>query len=280
MRLETIVSELHFAGDTEREVLERIRGNEAQIAQAARTAYQGEGFQFPLCGCGPLTRLAVVTYLLPGWYAAYRAKGIPDGVILDTFRDVSLRARLYSEITGRAGLSEEDVIWFRHLMHVALFQIGALQFQPFEMIYLDEEGIGEPYMAFSAAQKAALPAGTPVINCHVPRGADLSPRSVEASFQSAKAFFSKNFPDGAYRAFLCYSWLLYPPMVERLPETSNIRRFAERFRVVGACDDAEQAFECLFMEGPERAPAHATALQRLALRRRELFGFACGVIGI
>ena len=38
-------------------------------------------------------------------------------------------------------------------LNVVIFKIGSLQFQPFEMIYLDEETIGEPYMTFSKEQK-------------------------------------------------------------------------------------------------------------------------------
>ncbi len=52
-------------------------------------------------------------------------------------------------------------------MNVSIFKISSLQFQPFEMIYLDEETIGEPYMAFTKEQKESLPNGLPVINCHI-----------------------------------------------------------------------------------------------------------------
>lgn len=42
-------------------------------------------------------------------------------------------------------------------MNVAIFKVGSLQFQPFKMIYLDEETIGEPYMSFTAEQKKLCP---------------------------------------------------------------------------------------------------------------------------
>ena len=84
-------------------------------------------------------RLAVITCLLTEKYDAYREKGTPGDVIIETFKDVSLRAGLYREKTGEAGLSKDDVIWFRHIMNINIFKLGTLQFQPFEMIYLDEE---------------------------------------------------------------------------------------------------------------------------------------------
>ena len=278
MTLETMISELHYTSDIEQAVLQKIRRDEKLVKQIAETAYQGEDFDFNLCRRMPLTRLAVVTYLLLRKYDDYKAKKVPDNIIFDTFRDVSLRAKLYYEKTGRVGISKGDVIWFRHIMNVVIFKIGALQFQPFEMMYLDEETIGEPYITFTKEQKAALPAGAPVINCHIQQDADLSPKAVEVSFRSAKQFFQAHFST-QYKAFLCYSWLLYPSMVKHLPLTSNIKQFAANFAVIGACDDSEQAIEYLFRHGTKRRlSANATMLQKLAFEHIELFGFACGII--
>lgn len=281
MTLETMMSELHYLNDIEQAILRKIRNDEKLIDEIAETAYQGEDFNFALCKRMPLTRLSVVTYLLLRKYDDYKAKGISENIIFDTFRDVSLRAKLYYKKTGKVGISKEDVIWFRHIMNVAIFKIGSLQFQPFEMIYLDEETIGEPYMVFTKKQKETLPTGTPVINCHIQQDADLRHEAVEASFQSAKSFFSNHFPEVQYKAFLCYSWLLYPPMIEHLFEKSNIKQFAANFSIIGACNDSEQAIEYLFGKGSKKElPANATTLQKLALNHIEMFGFACGVIEI
>ncbi|MDE6748906.1 MAG: hypothetical protein K2K21_07585 [Lachnospiraceae bacterium] len=94
---------------------------------------------------------------------------------------------------------------------------------------------------FTKEQKETLPTGTPVINCHIQQDADLRPEVVEASFQSAKRFFLTHFPAVQYKAFLCYSWLLYPSMVKHLVEKSKIKQFAANFSIIGACDDSEQA---------------------------------------
>lgn len=280
MTLEKILSELHYASGIEQAVLQKIRKDEKLIEKIAETAYQGEDFEFPLCKRMPLTRLAVVTYLLLRKYDDYRAKEIPDSIIWDTFRDVSLRAKLYHKKTGKVGISKGDVIWFRHIMNVSIFKIGTLQFQPFEMIYLDEETIGQPYMTFSKEQKGALPAGAPVINCHIQQDADLNPEAVGASFRSAKKFFFIHFRM-QYKAFLCYSWLLYPTMVKQLSLKSNIKQFAANFTIIGACDDSQQAIEYLFdHETKRKLPVDATTLQKLAFEHIELFGFACGIIVI
>lgn len=281
MTLEGIISELHYINEVEQDVLRKIRKDEALIAEIAKTAYQAKGFDFPLCRRMPLTRLSVVTYLLISKYDEYRAKGISDRIIFDTFRDVSLRAALYCKKTGKTGISKEDVIWFRHIMNVSIFKIGSLQFQPFEMIYLDEDTVGEPYMRFAEEQKRSLPGGSPVLNCHIQHGADLSPESIELSFQMAKVFFSECFPKEQYKAFLCYSWMLYPPMLKHLSDNSNIRQFADRFSIIGYCSDSEQAREFLFIHGTRKViSSKITSLQKLALEHPKEFGYACGIITI
>ncbi|HHX04179.1 MAG TPA: DUF5596 domain-containing protein [Tissierellia bacterium] len=279
MKLENIISELHFIGDVEKAILQKISRDKKSIEKISKTAYQGEKLNFALCRRMPLTRLSVVIYLLTSKYEEYRAKGISDDVIFDTFRDVSLRATLYYKKTGKVGISKEDVIWFRHIMNVSIFKIGSLQFQPFQMIYLDEETLGEPYMTFTKEQKKALPSGSPVLNCHIQQGADLSFQSVDASFQRAKIFFSELYPNEQYKAFLCYSWMLFPPMLRNLSVKSNIKRFANRFSIIGDCPDSEQAIEFLFGSSMRKETSeNTTSLQRLAIKHPELLGFACGII--
>lgn len=281
MTLEKMISELRYTSEIEQAVLLKIRKDKNLIDEMAETAYQGEDFHFALCRRMPLTRLAVVTYLLLRKYDDYKAKQIPDSIIFDTFRDVSLRANLYFQKSGKIGLSKKDVIWFRHIMNAAIFKIGALQFQPFEMVYLDEETIGEPYMTFAKEQKEALPGGTPVINCHIQQGVDLSRQAVGAAFQNANDFFAAFFPAVHYQAFLCYSWLLYPPMLNHLCEKSNIKQFARIFTIIGSCNDPEQAIKFLFGDGTgKELPSNATSLQKLAFEQKECFGFACGIIKI
>lgn len=148
MSLDELLTQLQYSAEIEQAVRSRLCKDGKQVALIAQSAYQGEDFVFPLCYRRPLTRLAVVTYLLLGKYGDYKAHGISDTVIFDTFRDVSLRAELYYVNTGKIGLTRDDVIWFRHIMNVGIFKIGSLQYQPFQMVYLDEETMGEPYMVF------------------------------------------------------------------------------------------------------------------------------------
>lgn len=258
-------------------VKRKMRKDRRHIRKMAQTAYCAQTAEFPLCRKAPLTRLAVLVYLLSEKYEAYQAMAIPDEIIFDTFRDVSLRADIFYQKNGKAGLEAEDVVWFRHIMKTNIFKLGELQFQPFEMIYLDEETLGEEYMLFEPDAKKRLPPGCAVINCHIPRRADISKGSVQKSLEAATAFFKTYFPQVTYRAFLCYSWMLYPPMLHYLAENSNIKTFANRFEIVGSCPDAEQAMENLFACG-KKLPAKPTTLQQLALEHKPCFGFGCGII--
>ena len=208
MILEALLPQLEFQPNIEDAVKQKMIKSRRQVEEIAATAYSSSDFNFLLCKRMPLTRLVVVIYLLTQKYAEYKAIGVTDEIILDTFSDVSLRANLYYKQHGKIGISKDDVIWFRHIMNVHIFKIGVLQYQTFNMIYLDEETIGEPYMVFTQEQKRTLPNGSPVINCHIQKGANISDSLVRKSFEQAKVFFKDRFPSTEYKAFLCYSWLL------------------------------------------------------------------------
>ena len=278
MTLETLLPQLQFDSIIEIAVKKKSQKNWRQIEEIAETAYSSNDFDFPLCKRMPLTRLAVVVYLLTKKYVEYKSIGVEHDIILDTFRDVSLRANLYYKKSGNVGITKDDVIWFRHIMNVHIFKIGTLQYQKFDMVYLDEETIGEPYMVFTEEQKRALPSGSPVINCHIQRGADICAASAKESLGRAKVFFREHFSTEQYKAFLCYSWLLYPPMLKRLSEKSNIKQFAEYFSIIGSCNDSEQAKENLFNNDKHNSLNKLTSLQRLATDNQEICGFGCGVI--
>lgn len=275
MNLEKLLDELRFSNVVRGAVRKRIAGNEKQMCDISEKSYDSEGLDFPLCEYESLTRLAAITNLLLQKYGEYRSKGISERVVFDTFRDISLRAEFFYKKTGRIGISKADVIWFRHIMNINIFKLGVLQYQPFQMLYLDEKIMGEPYMTFPQIQRNILLEGAPVINCHIQWGTDLRAKAVGYSLKEAEYFFAEYFPDVRFRGFLCYSWLLYPPMTKALPKESNIRRFAGRFSVIGTCADAEQAMESLF-EGGKILYREATSLQKMAMENPELLGYACG----
>ena len=114
------------------------------------------------------------------------------------------------------------------------------------MVYLDEEGCGQAYMTFASEQKAHLPQGTPVINLHIPKDANLSPATVADALDQAMAFFPQVFPEHRAKAFLCYSWLLYPGLQALLPKESNILQFAARFQIIGQARDPAESIRRIY----------------------------------
>ena len=70
-------------------------------------------------------------------------------------------------------------------------------------------------------------------------------------------------------------------MVKCLSHKSNIKQFAANFTVIGAFSDPEQAIEYLLEHRSKKELSlNATTLQKLAVDHIELFGFACGIIGL
>lgn len=101
---------------------------------------------------------------------------------------------------------------------------------------------------------------------------------VETSLENAAEFFQHYFPETDYRAFLCCSWLLYPPMTKCLPPDSRIRKFADRFTIIGTSTYREQATENLYAENGKKGQTEKrTFLQKLAVSEPEKFGFALGL---
>lgn len=277
MNKNKILEILNLSPETEKAVFSAL--SMKNFAEICNNAYSGEAPDYPILSRKPLTRLAAVINLLSEKYEEYKSLGVPEDIIAETFRDVSLREKIHEKKTGKPGISKDDTLWFRHLINCEIFKIGVLQFQPFEMIYLDEEFLGEPYMEFSKEQKEKLPSGAPVINCHIQQGAALSTESIKTSFADAQALLSKIYPESEFKAILCYSWLLYPDMINILPENSNIKAFAENFEIIGNIQDSEQAFENLFGKAYKRPPKlkNPTKLQKLAAAKPKYFGFACGI---
>ncbi len=242
-------------------------------------AYLGTAPNFPICRRSPLERLVLLCQKLTDVERQFQVRGIPREIYLSTISDLSLRLELYGQRTKKLGLSKDDVIWFRHLVQGHIFKLHSLQFQLFHMVYLDAEGCGEDYMTFDPVQKAQLPPGTPVLNVHVQKGADLSVEAVEQSFCMARAFFTRYFPEHRVQAFLCYSWLLYPGLQELLSAQSHILQFARRFQIIGQARDNGEAIRRIYGKRYPRLSNYPqlTSLQRRAMGRFSSLGEACGI---
>lgn len=255
------------------ELLARYDARPGEYERMAKTAYDGEAPNYPICRLGPMDRL--VTWCCAATEVArrYQDRGVDWEIVKNTLMQIPHRAEA-------AGLSKESALWLRHLYHGVIYRLGSLEFQEFSMVYLDREGCGEDYMPVSLEQKRLLPPGTPVINVHIPAGADLSPKAVDGAFAAAKTLFGAIYPQA--RAFVCYSWLLHPGLRQLLDENSNILRFAARFPIVGQAQDAGEAIRWIYGKKYRRKGDYPqeTTLQRKALGHFDCLGEACGVMDI
>jgi hypothetical protein len=277
--LESAMMDLALPEEVTHQILTYLRTRPNSLGVASK-AYAAKDGDFDILRRKPFTRLVMVCALLPGLKQGFVDAGMPGQVWLDSIDDIRLRARLYFEKTGKVGLSKNDARWYHRLISFRLFKIGSLQFQPFEMLYLDKEGIGEDFMRFSEEQKLRLPPGTPVLNTHIQHGADLHPEALQATFAQARDFFRRYFPSQDFKAFITYTWLLYPGLNGVLPTDSKILQFAGMWDVVSVVDDQTQALERIF-GGRRRCKAdypQESSLQRAVLQHMDALGYALGVI--
>lgn len=91
-----------------------------------------------------------------------------------------------------------------------------------------------------------LAPGDDAVSVHIPAGGKLSPAEVADSFERARKFFAKFFPQIAFKAFVCESWLLDTNLRQLLPATSNILAFQNEFRVVTLAEDDVSLFMFIF----------------------------------
>lgn len=284
MHLPDIIHLLNIDHSTRNLILARYASNPTKFDNAALNAYQSDAFDYPICKHTPLDRLVIWCCLLPNVLSRYQQSNVPEHICHDTIFEVTRLAKLYHAKTGRIGLSKDQVLWLRHVYHVHIFQIGSLQFQTFRMVYLDREECEADYMKFSVEQKRRLPSGTQVVNVHIPDSADLSETAIENSFSAADAFFREVFPTFQPKAYICYSWLLYPPMDALLPKGSHIRKFATKFQIISSVSDpyGSDAVKHIYGKRYARKADYPqnTSLQRNALGNFSMLGMACGIIEI
>ena len=132
----------------------------------------------------------------------YGVLGIDDEIFYDTLKDIPLWAGTYYRNHGILGINVTD--WMQNHMQAKLFKLGRLQF-----CMADRE-----------------------LEVHIPEGEPLDIERCHASFQQAKAFFAKYFPEFVYDKFTCHSWLLDQNLGKILPEKSNILKFQKLFTPV------------------------------------------------
>ena len=87
----------------------------------------------------------------------------------------------------------------------------------------------------------AVTRGDAVLHVHIPSGPNFTPQACASSLLEARRFFERHFPEFAFKAICCRTWLLDPAWQKILPSDSHISQFGRLFRplVVPGADDAQ-----------------------------------------
>lgn len=167
--------------------------------------------------------LYVLVYLatLPFVRRYHQQRGIPEDISWATLADLGRHLAIHQRIAGEGGLTAHN--WLTLHFRGVIYALGRLQFHRSHITY-DADTIARLGLPFRR--------GNPCLGVHIPESGPLSPEACDASFQGAREFFPRHFPDESYRIATCGSWLLDDQLAEYLPASSNIVRFQHRFQLL------------------------------------------------
>ncbi len=183
----------------------------------------------PLPELGPYFYVHVFLATLPHTRRHHRELGVPEEVSWATFTDLGRNMAVHRKRHGTGGLHAPH--WFMLHARGVLYQLGRLQFNRCRLGRRTAEAI----------RGAGLPAapGDAALGVHVPDFlGPLTPAACDASFERARAFFPRHFPDERHPVMTCGSWLLDEQLARYLPADSNIMAFQRRFRLLHRLDDS------------------------------------------
>ena len=114
-----------------------------------------------------LAVLAVYLAYAAAQYPRWKARGIPDEVFFATMGDMAIWYREHRHRTGKPGLVEWA--WLLESLKGRLVRLGRLQYQP------------RTLDALARWQEEVFPAGTRVLEVHIPAEQPLAPQAVADS---------------------------------------------------------------------------------------------------
>ena len=105
-----------------------------------------------------------------------------------------------------------------------------------------------------------LQTGDPVVHVHIPAAGSFAPDVIDETLRQAKEFLRKYYPDYAYTAICCHSWLMDPQLEQFVGEDANIVRFGKRFRKICVKSAGQAVFYFVYLS-PSGVVPEVEALQ-------------------
>ena len=180
----------------------------------------------------------------------YQDQGISPDIYRSSMLALKWKMQKTCRIYGIPGTGW--AMWFRPFFQLRRFGIGRLEFElsPSEADY--QKGNNR------------VRRGDTVINVHIPASGPLNYDAVLESYRRAADFFRASFPNGVV-TFQCHSWLLYPPVLEMVPQ-GNLWTFSRDYEIVDVQDVSPEDDRWRVFHVPNTVPVEAypedTTLQR------------------
>lgn len=147
------------------------------------------------------------------------AKGLGEEVFLQTADDIRCKLEECRKMYGVIGSFVRE--WLFAFYRVGRFGLGRLQFE-LTRWWSEPIKVGEHIIC----------TGDSCVGFHIPsNGKPFTSEARKEAYRMAAELFADSFP-GDVIPFSCSSWLLDPMNQRYLPESSNIRRFADDFETV------------------------------------------------
>ena len=193
---------------------------------------------------------------LPHTRRYHRKRGIPDDIARATLADLGRNVRVNRKRYGEGGLEVSH--WLMLHFRGMIYQLGRLQFER-------TKTWGSIVGAATARGEDASPDDL-ALSVHIPDFmGPMTPEACDASFERAREFFARYFPDEPYRRAVCSSWLLDPHLKDYLSPSSNIVQFQNRFEIAdGGRDSDTTVLQFVFGSAPDDL---TTLPQRSSLER-------------
>ena len=110
-----------------------------------------------------------------------------------------------------------------------------------------------------------LTTGDPVLSVHIPALMSLAEDICEASYSQARTIFARCYPDFAFKAICCESWMMDPQLAVLLGRETNLTRFQKKYMPYPTRAQGRAVMDFVFLKPydtpPEDLPAD-TSLRR------------------